>query len=66
MLSLAAHLYAKPFRREKDMLNKVEGASLTVLNVALLLAMYITTDTWSATTTSKQAATMLAGTLLII
>ncbi|CAK0864001.1 unnamed protein product [Prorocentrum cordatum] len=65
MLSLAAHLYAKPFKKEKNMLNNVEGASLTVLNVALLLAMYITTDIWSATTASKQVATMLAGSLLI-
>jgi len=66
MLSLVAHFYAQPFKKEKNMLNNVEGASLTVVNVAMVLTMYVTMDVWSATAFSKQVVTVLAGTLLIV
>jgi len=63
MLSLIGHFYSMPYK--KDILNQVEGMSLTVVNVALILAAYVTMDIWSATTLSKQVATMAAGMLLM-
>jgi len=63
MFSLIGHFYSMPYK--KDILNLVEGMSLMVVNVALILASYVTMDIWSATTLSKQVATVAAGMMLM-
>jgi hypothetical protein len=66
LVSLVAHLYAMPYKKEKRMLNIVEAVGLANNTMGMIFAMYVSTNIWSATSFARMLATGFAGTQIIV